>query len=37
MSPFVNDKSLLNRVGFLAPMVCALEHLVSHVRLLVVR
>jgi len=37
MSPFVDDKSLLDRVGFLAPVVCALEHLVSHVRLLVVR
>jgi hypothetical protein len=36
MSPFVDDKSLLDRVSFLAPMVCALENLVSHVRLLVV-
>ena len=36
MSAFVDDKSLLNGVGFLAPMVSALEHLVSHVRLLVV-
>ena len=36
MSAFVNDKSLLDRVSFLAPMVCALEHLVSHVRLLVI-
>ena len=36
MSAFVDDKSLLDRVGFLAPMVCALEHLVSHVRLLVI-
>ena len=36
MSPFVDDKSLLDGVGFLAPMMRALEDLISHVRLLVV-
>jgi hypothetical protein len=36
MSPFMDDKSLLDRISFLAPMMCALENLISHVRLLVV-